>query len=764
MPELNWEQFEQLPGAPADNWERLCRSVVLRNFGSLGSFRAVAMQPGVEFHLKLEHRSGTLGEPGRWWGWQCRWYDLPAGRRIGAGRRARVEEAIRKTVEYAPEVTDWVLWTRRPLTPADQEWFYGIASSMQLHLWTEDHLDTHLVSDATILRKTYFGDLVLTPDILRDLRERSLAPVRERWNPEVHVEVDAEREVRRVLGEPQCWPEVGDSESNLTASIEELTVVADKIEDFLRKDILLLVQDLEDLREMFITIARAWADHDWTPAAELIAAEWEPRLPRARGRQFARALRRRRHSSSFTVQVALSRHDDSVKLFSTLRRYLSTSFIAVIGAAGCGKTYLAAELTAARGDRPSGVYLEAWPLKRRGTINDLLPRLRGLAASSFEEVLEAMESAGARAGIRIPLVIDGLNESEDVANWKGELETLRVLLARFNHVVVMVTLRPSAEEIAIPADSPKIELRGFASLTEEAICRYFDYYKINAGSFRLPLDRFRDPLFLRIFCEATNPDREAWVGLEGAPASLVAAFTRFRETAAERIANRPGSIRRYIPDVLKALDTIALSLWEKGRRAMPFSELRALIEDDGADWTESLAQALVDEGILGRESDHDGDQRTAVLFDAFAGFLVADALTRQRGRDDFAAWIADDRTVTSLGNDPRQSHPLASDIRKALVGLLPRRFRMQLWQLVDGDLQAEALIDAAELEGRLLDAATVNEIARVAVLQRTGHLRDLFDQFRETRDAIGHPLNAELLDRLLRAYPKTQRATVKRAR
>ena len=792
MPDLNWERFQQLPGPSTDNWESLCRSIVLRSFGSLGNFRAVAMQPGVEFHLRVDRSSKLLGEPGRWWGWQCRWYDLPAGRKIGTTRRARIEDAIRKTEEHVPEVTDWVLWTRRSLTPSDQKWFYAIESSLQLHLWTENHVDSLLQGDAAVLRRTYFGDLVLTADILRELRCRTLAPVRDRWNPAVHIEVDAEHEIRRFLGEARSWPEIGELQDKLTASKEELTEFADLIDENLDTDLLSLIEDLKDLHNTFTAIDLALTHLNLTQVRELSSSEWSPRITRSAGRLFARTLRRAQHPSSFAVQAAISRQHDALNSLSMISPYLSSNLIVLIGPAGSGKTHLAAELTARKGVRPDGLYLGAWPMKRRGTIDDLLPRLRGLSVSSFEEVLEAVESVGERSGLRIPIVIDGLTESEDPATWRVEVETLRVMLTRFQHVLVMVTLRPSAVDVALPDTLPRIELHGFSSLTHEAISRYFEYYKIDVGGLRLPVERFSDPLFLRIFCEATNSDRVAPVGPEKVPASLVEAFLEFRRVVVQRIANRPGaSVRRYAPDILRALDVIALSIWDTGRRGIPFSEVREIIGDTSADWTESLAQALVDEGILSR--DPYDDQRTVILFDAFAGFLIADALARQKGREDFAVWLAAKPTMTKLSGeswhpystnalsgrwprnpilawlwsltrgilrmlpfsrseaDPsrvlerRAGHPLASDVRKALVGLVPRHFRMQFWQLVDGDLQVEALIDSAELEAELLDETTLKEIARVAIRPRIRGIRDLFDRFLETMDAKRHPLNARIL-------------------
>ena len=132
---LNWETFAGLPGAAENNFEMLCRALVRRHYGRFGNFFALANQPGVEFHLKL-YSPCPLGEAGRWYGWQCRWYNLQSGKAIGNTRRRKIEEAIATTEAELPNLTDWVLWTRHPLTQGDQEWFYQLATHMRLHLWT----------------------------------------------------------------------------------------------------------------------------------------------------------------------------------------------------------------------------------------------------------------------------------------------------------------------------------------------------------------------------------------------------------------------------------------------------------------------------------------------------------------------------------------------------------------------------------------------------------------------------------------------------
>jgi len=53
VPEVNWGLFNELPGAADENFEKLCRALVRRHYGSSGRFKQLANQPGVEFHLEL---------------------------------------------------------------------------------------------------------------------------------------------------------------------------------------------------------------------------------------------------------------------------------------------------------------------------------------------------------------------------------------------------------------------------------------------------------------------------------------------------------------------------------------------------------------------------------------------------------------------------------------------------------------------------------------------------------------------------------------
>src|ERR1700722_1285980 len=108
MPTVNWDAFSRLPGSPQQNFEMLSRVIIRRHYGQFGRFAALANQPGVEFHLKL-HSACALGGADRWFGWQCRWYNLASGTALGATRRKKIEAALALSEKFLPEMTDWVL-------------------------------------------------------------------------------------------------------------------------------------------------------------------------------------------------------------------------------------------------------------------------------------------------------------------------------------------------------------------------------------------------------------------------------------------------------------------------------------------------------------------------------------------------------------------------------------------------------------------------------------------------------------------------------
>ena len=758
MVSLDWDKFKDLTGSVTANFEMLCRTLIRQHYGQYGTFRGLAQQPGVEFHLKL-HASCSLGEPGRWYGWQCRWYDLTGGRAIGTTRRSGIQEAIAKTAEVLPDLTDWVLWTRYPLTKGDQEWFYKLDTQVQLHLWTESEVEEHLSGNAEIFRRTYFGDLVLTRDDLSRLHKESTARILARWQPNLHQVIDAERAIQKKLGQTDAWNNLSDLVRRLEAGCTAVNSGPESVPVSLEDVAAEVVGLARSFKLTLEGVLNALGQGDLESLNELLLEPSPP--PKGRLLSLPRQLRSKSHPAGLAVTNLLVDIRSAYAALKAVGADLGTRQTAVIAEYGCGKTYLAAQTTAPEANRPAGILLHGGNLNAGGSLNLLAGTvvIQGSPVSTMEALIAAVNAAGQRDHCRLPIVIDGLNEAEDPRDWKGLLASLDETLKQYPYTLLVTTVRPEFADEVLPEAVGRLEIPDFGQDTTDAIEVYFKHYLINAADAELPLDFLTHPLTLSMFCEVTNPERQHQVGVEAMPLSLTGLFDRYLGDSAKRIAELSSLAHRYYEqDVRSALAEIGTALWDGNSRELSLSELRQRLGDGHRPWNGSLVRALEEDGILlrvGRDtSNHD---RVAIVYDALAGHLIADTILTDRGRAGLEAWLEDSCTLTALMGSWSERHPLAADILRSFAGLVPRKYyRQQFWTFVDEPLRTAALREAADLEGAYIDSQTVDELVKF-VAGSPSKYRSLFDSLLNTQSSTNHPLNSDFLEKALRPLGVAER-------
>lgn len=756
MPALDWNAFAALPGSPETNFELLCRGIVRRHYDRYSIFRARANQPGVEFHLRLD-KPCSLGTPGRWWGWQCKWYDLPSGRALGTTRRKKIEDGIRKTEKHLPGITDWVLWTRHPLAAGDQRWFDGLSTRIKLHLWTGDEVDNHLSGDAALLRATYFGELILRPELLARQHAQSVARIKGRWLKEVHEVLEAEVSLRRMLGDTGSWSELRTHASQLRHDAELISVShpvtgdLGKVVEGVKGSCL---EAADALDELHASIEQGDLDGLRLQLARSLPG------PTRELRAGLRRLRTGGHHAALTVTNGLDSLRAALELATAVADAHGEKLVAVVADAGYGKTQLAAQLTAEVEERPAGVLLHGRDLAVGNTLDDLARRIvvAGMPVPSMEALVAAVDAAGQRSRCRLPIVIDALNEAEAPRDWKTLLASLEQTLDRYPHVLLVCTARPAFVDESIPDDTTTLDMPGFKGHEASVFRAYFTHYKIDAADVVLPWGLLSHPLTLRLFCEVTNPGRKQRVSVEAMPGSLTALFEKYLEQCAQRIFELSPRQHRYYPqDVTKTLDVIGALLWEKKSRALEMDGLRAALKDTARPWDRSLVRALEQEGVLIKVGTSPDGPLLAPVYDALAGHLITQVIVSQHTPDSLAAWLRGPDFAKTFGNDYDARHPFATDVFSSLVGSVPHRFHgKQLWTILSGNLRAEALYLSSEVEGVYLDGETVEALASL-VRDPPSPQRDLFWRLRETCSSRIHPLNAEFLDRCLRPLGVAER-------
>lgn len=757
MPKANWSVFSTLPGAADENFERLCRSLVLRHYGPYGRFKQLANQPGVEFHLQLLEPC-ALGAPPRWFGWQCKWFELASGQDLGATRREAIFDSLGKTRKYLPGLTDWRLWTRHTLTKGDQAWFYALEEShfpgLKLGLLTSADIEDLLAGPGALLRETYFGELVLTPTLLAEQYKVAAAPFNRRFLPDVHVVVGAEKDLLRCLGDQGAREPLQTLSGALRRNCTDIGPLTEHLKAKIKVEIDLLIDRAAQLAEHLESLYAALGKGDLDTVKQMMAST--PLQPIRYDGLLSRLRGTRSEGAPLVANLVADIHAVASALRS-LDRSIGTRAIAILAGAGEGKSELAVKTTQATGEFPGGVLLLGKNLRAAQRLDDLVSafKISGKPVESFDRLVEAVDAAGRRARRRIPVVIDGLNEAEDPRDWRDELSRADELLKRFPYVLLVVTLRNPFAEMCLPSEFPQLEHHGFREDPQAAIDRYFRYYKIDGTDADLPIELLWHPLTLKIFCEVANHRHQHIVGVEALPSSLVNLFEAHITRVAERIAELSPTARRvYQHEVEDALLTIAGLLWEANARSVEFRAAQAAIGDSGP-WDTSLIRALESEGILVRAAPDKRSHGVSFSYDLMAGHLIARYLL---GKPAVEIWLQSTEGCAHLDVRKPDSHTFAYDVFPALVGLYPQRsHRRQLWQdLLDESLVVRALLLTAESDPRHIGRETAERFAR-AMRESREFSRLAFKRLWSTRAARAHPFDMDFLHGVLLAMSNTQR-------
>lgn len=757
MPGANWDVFKELPGAADENFEKLCRSLVRRHYGRFGRFKQLANQPGVEFHLELTETC-DLGARPRWIGWQCKWYELTNGQDLGATRRSKIIEGMEKTRKHVPGVTDWKLWTHHTLTKADQEWFFNLENTLfpelKLELLTATDIEDLLVGPGAPLRETYFGELVLTPALLAEQYRFAAAPFKRRYQPEVHVVVGAEEKVLRQLGGQCAWESLKSLSGALKRNCTDIASLTGQLRTEIRAEVESLLARASGLADLLDSLHAALGKGNFDAAQQMLASK--PSQPVRYDRLLSKLRGARSDGAPLTANLVADIHAVSSALRS-LEHSIGVRAVAVLAAAGEGKSELAVKVTQPDGEFPGGVLLLGKNLHAGQGLDDLVSafKISGRPADSFDRLVEAVDAAGQRAGKRIPIVIDGLNEAEDPRNWRDELSRADELLKDFPYVLLVVTLRNEFAQMCLPEGFPRVEHNGFQEDPQTATDKYFEYYKIDASDADLPIEFLQHPLTLRIFCEVANPRRQHIVGVEALPSSLTSLFEEHFDKVAARVAElSPTAHRIYQEEVQDALLMIAGLLWEGNARSAEFQAARTAVGDVGR-WDASVIRALESEGVLVRTTYEGGGQGIAFSYDLMAGHMMARYLLAKQS---FAQWLESDEGRAQFQFRKPESHTFAWDVFQALVDLYPKHFgKRQLWQdLSDEKLVMNALLLTAQSDPRHIGRETVERFSR-AMQDSKQFARIAFKRLRSTRAARAHPYDMGFLHGVLMAMPNTQR-------
>ena len=170
------------------------------------------------------------------------------------------------------------------------------------------------------------------------------------------------------------------------------------------------------------------------------------------------------------------------------------------GKAGTGKTHYMCDISSRLIDK-TRVYICFGAQFNIGT--NPVDQLRKLFNFESQDYLQDLNCKAKERKIRYIIIIDGLNEGTGEVYWKLNLSQLISEINKFDNLALILTIRtPFDRKIGLSeTDVDSYILTGFENI-QLAKKKYFAKYNIKDDN--LPIWIFKNPLFLRIYCQLYN--------------------------------------------------------------------------------------------------------------------------------------------------------------------------------------------------------------------------------------------------------------------
>jgi nucleoside phosphorylase len=314
-------------------------------------------------------------------------------------------------------------------------------------------------------------------------------------------------------------------------------------------------------------------------------------------------------------------------------RASSAKGVLLVGEAGVGKTHGICDIADDRLRR--GLHTVVLFGEHFTSACEPWERIRqliGLGPLTRDEILTALDTAGASSGHPLLMCIDGLNESRPRVYWRGWLGSLAAQVSRYPNIRLCVSCRTTYESLVVPDEHglERVEHLGFAGVEFDACRQFFSHHGLEppvAPSFH---PEFSNPLFLKLACKTLQASGEqrmptAWRGLNTALNAFVSEQNKEFAREHERDA------RERVPQ--RALDEFIAEVERVGKVYLPWSQAAAAlnrIQPVGIVGP-TVLEWLVRAGLLITDADPDNSAPDAeeivrVAFERFGDHLLATRL------------------------------------------------------------------------------------------------------------------------------------------
>lgn len=828
--EIDWGKLKSYDGKTHKSFEELCYQIARRLHEDKGEFTTVDDSgggDGVEFYLTLPD--------GSQWGWQAKFY-YPNLRLRESSRKTSIKTSLKRALEKHPKLTKWFLCTPTNFTPEEQKWFDKTLIKVLkrrkvklIHCGNREFNGFLGFPKMVGIRNYFFGELELTPEWFSQKFKKQLAIVEEKFIPGVHTETDADFVAHCLLGDRSFVESISKDREWLLENFKEFQASAERIRD-------LKIPELLDINlNEFFEVANNFSKETKNVVENLARfLDFNAKGSISEARKFEldsdfnsiqafRDAYRNCYNNVYdlverTVEQSPAEGKKTTKdkldpLLTTLSKPLSSmddvlqsvgkigididwfkrSELPIFGDAGLGKTHIVCHLCEERIEKDlPAILLHGKQFKSGDVIEQKIREILDISYS-WADFIAALQSYAEAWGTKILITIDALNEAQNIDTWEDGLFGFIKELSSYPRLVLVTTCRTSYQD----AIWGKHRLPNYIYLSEfggieleELLAKYFEYYKLKTDPTPVVQEQFSNPLYLRIFCEAENGERQNEKHVHLGQQTLFEVFDKFLEVTNKKICQK-FSKPETSGIIQQKLQLLAKELWERNSRDLPFSEVTSLFDGKTPheiDWDNSFTRALLDEGLLVKRDWAQQGEVVSFTYDLLGGYLISKVIfeypipEKSRSflelkklpkrltvkdaheRSFLSCWIFKSKyklfkewARRIINKEFRNLHPLHEDILRCLCALFPEKTGNHLYQLSRNRKVFGYSIDALfEMKPKYITQAQ-KDYLRYLFADTPSNRKPLFILVRRTAFNVGHPLNMDFLDDLLNCLSMPER-------
>lgn len=407
---------------------------------------------------------------------------------------------------------------------------------------------------------------------------------------------------------------------------------------------------------------------------------------------------KRRVDYSYIIRDAREFYYESGRLLSFLEdtecKAANLPIILVEGEAGVGKSHLLADVV--EGRRKDNRYSLFFLGQHFNAVDDpwsqIFKQLK--FGGTDTEFLQALEAKAETTRQRIIIFIDALNEGGGKELWSKHIRSFINQIKEYRWLGLVLSIRTTYTRVIFGEEEfqgiLRLTHRGFENRSFDAIKLFFKNSHITLPSVPLLLPEFKNPLFLKLFCDGLHKNGLSRIdeGMQGI-SSVIDLFI----AGVEKELSSPKK-KNYLPElhvVRKAVNRLIDYQVEHLTTEVPLDRAIELTDDVKTDNFNNgeLLYELVSYGVLTRNMRYKGDREYEEIvylsYERFNDFLTAQRLLEKSDNSEAAVrrFIKDEHDLWYYGG-----------IIESLAIIIPEKIGKEVYEMLPEYRDSDQVVDS----------------------------------------------------------------------